>query len=172
MLINAEALRKANAVRQDLWDPKGVAHNLPWRFNELAGEAGEVCNILKKIYRERAGVAGSRATKDQLADELADVVICVDLAGLTAGEPPITLTEHGLVDIDSLLDAGAALSSRVGRLCDILWMEGHPDLRNRLHSVLRVVGSIARSEGIDLWMAVVNKFNYTSRKLGLTTLLG
>lgn len=53
--------------------------------NELAGEVGELCNIVKKIERERLGIVGSRASIDNLADELADVVIVADLIAAIAG---------------------------------------------------------------------------------------
>lgn len=45
---------------------------------ELGGEVGEVLNVVKKLHREEMGWRGSRATLDQLADELGDVMVCVD----------------------------------------------------------------------------------------------
>jgi NTP pyrophosphatase (non-canonical NTP hydrolase) len=71
-------LRCANLVRQREWQ-KGQPVSLSYRGNEMAGETGEACNVLKKLERERMGIVGSRATVDQLAQELADVIICVDL---------------------------------------------------------------------------------------------
>lgn len=73
-----QELRIANYTRQQLWDTKNEL-TLAFRGNELAGEVGEACNIIKKLERERLGIRGSRATKEELADELADVIICVDL---------------------------------------------------------------------------------------------
>lgn len=99
-------LRAANAARQVEWDPSDRI-TLSYRLNELAGETGEACNVGKKLERERLGIRGSRATIGQLAEELADVVICVDL--------------------------------------------------------------VAMAEGIDLDQAVIDKFNATSAKVGLTT---
>lgn len=78
------ALRMANATRQAEWDPTN-AITLEYRGNELAGEVGEACNIIKKLARERLGLKGSRATKEQLADELADIVICTDLIAMDMG---------------------------------------------------------------------------------------
>lgn len=46
---------------------------------ELGGEAGEVLNVCKKLVRERIGAPGSRATTADLAEELADVIICCEL---------------------------------------------------------------------------------------------
>lgn len=78
------ALREANARRQKEWDRDNKL-DIAYRGNELAGECGEACNVIKKIERERRGIRGSRATLAQLADELADVIICVDLVALFEG---------------------------------------------------------------------------------------
>ena len=77
-------LRDANAARQKEWD-KDNNITLSYRGNEMAGEVGEACNIIKKLERERLGVRGSRATREQLAEELADVVICADLIAMSEG---------------------------------------------------------------------------------------
>ena len=77
-------LRAANEHRQALWD-SGDQIDLTYRGNELAGEVGEACNVIKKIARERLGIRGSRATKQDLADELADIVICADLVAMGEG---------------------------------------------------------------------------------------
>lgn len=77
-------LRQCNVDRQAAWCPDQVP-DLSFRGNELAGEVGEACNVIKKLERERQGWRGSRASREQLAEELADVVICADLAALTAG---------------------------------------------------------------------------------------
>lgn len=78
------ALRLANEARQREWDA-GNQLSLAYRGNELAGEVGEACNVIKKLERERLGIAGSRDTLEHLAQELADVVICVDLVAMAAG---------------------------------------------------------------------------------------
>lgn len=77
-------LRAANIARQEEWCPDQKP-DLSFRGNELAGETGEACNVIKKLERARHGWAGSRATEQDLADELADVMICADLAALAAG---------------------------------------------------------------------------------------
>lgn len=83
-MTSFDSLSKANATRQIEWDPSDKI-TLAFRGNELAGETGEACNIIKKLERERLGLRGTRATKEQLADELADIVICADLCATTAG---------------------------------------------------------------------------------------
>lgn len=82
--INFHDLSRANAIRQGEWDPSDKI-GLSFRGNELAGETGEACNVIKKLDREKLGLRGTRATKEQLAEELADVVICADLIAMTAG---------------------------------------------------------------------------------------
>jgi NTP pyrophosphatase (non-canonical NTP hydrolase) len=79
-----DRLRIANLARDKEW-VGGVALSLSFRGNELAGETGEACNMLKKLDRELMGLRGSRATVEQLAEELADVVICADLIAMTVG---------------------------------------------------------------------------------------
>lgn len=82
--VTLAALHAANIARQAEWCPDQVT-DLSFRGNELGGECGEAQNVIKKLERERHGWAGSRATKEQLAEELADVVICADLCAVTAG---------------------------------------------------------------------------------------
>ena len=77
-------LRAANLARQAEWDTDGQI-TLSYRGNELAGEVGEACNLIKKLERERMGIAGSRASVADLAEELADVIICADLIAMQLG---------------------------------------------------------------------------------------
>lgn len=75
-------LRWANKARQEIWDPDNIItgnFGALFRSNEMVGEAGEAANEVKKLVREAAGIRGSRTTIEKLGDELADVVICVDL---------------------------------------------------------------------------------------------
>ena len=108
VMTEYSTLRAANAARQLEWDASNQI-TAAYRGNELAGEVGEACNVIKKLERERMGIRGSRASVAELADELADVLICADL--------------------------------------------------------------IALHYGIDLEAAVARKFNATSEKVGLSTML-
>ena len=72
-----DKLRKANFIRAKEWGGKPT--DLSFKGNELAGEVGEACNILKKMERTRLGMKGGGGDIDALAEELADVIICVDL---------------------------------------------------------------------------------------------
>lgn len=83
------ALRTAALQRHKEWH-KGGDTSLSYKGNELAGEVGEACNIIKKIERAQIGSVGTRASPQELAEELADVVICVDVI---AGAMDIDLGE-------------------------------------------------------------------------------
>lgn len=96
-------LREANLARQAEWDPDDQI-TLSYRGNEMAGEVGEACNVIKKLERERMGIRGSRDTVAHLAEELADVIICADLIASAAG-----------IDLDQAVrDKFNATSEKVG----------------------------------------------------------
>jgi len=76
-----QQLREANTRRQQEWDVDNQI-TAAYRGNELAGEVGEACNVIKKLERERLGIKGSRDTIEHLAEELADIIICVDLIAM------------------------------------------------------------------------------------------
>jgi NTP pyrophosphatase (non-canonical NTP hydrolase) len=77
-------LREANVARQQEWDADNQI-TATYRATELAGELGEACNVVKKLERERLGIRGSRDTVKHLAEELADIIICVDLLAMSYG---------------------------------------------------------------------------------------
>ena len=83
--LSFAALREANDARQKEWDDADEKLTLAFKGNELAGECGEVCNVIKKLERATLGLRGSRASVIDLADELADVVICADLIARKVG---------------------------------------------------------------------------------------
>lgn len=78
-------LRDANITRDKEWNTGAERLSLTFRATELAGEVGEACNVVKKLERERLGIAGSRDTIEHLAEELADILICADLLAMDAG---------------------------------------------------------------------------------------
>lgn len=96
--LTFENLRFANSKRQQEWDPDGLIEKT-FSGLELAGEMGELiecvlislefsksigklCNTVKKLERERLGIAGSTTTFSKLAEELADCQICLDLLAM------------------------------------------------------------------------------------------
>jgi len=188
-------LRIANVTRQKEWDKDGGI-SLSYRGNELTGETGEACNIIKKLDREKLGIRGSRATPDQLAEELADVIICADLVGATLSVDLAAAVIHARprewAYIDTLDPAGGLsflgnllgrCVGEVNRLLDLIarrdlqpesddgsaWLYGGKGAA--LARVCLVVEKIASLASIDLDDAVIDKFNATSRKVGLTTMM-
>lgn len=102
-------LREANNKRQIEW--KATDLDLSFKGNELAGEVGEVCNVIKKLERERMGIKGSRDTVEHLAEELSDVVICVDLIAAKVG---IDLAQAIISKFNSTSDK-VGLETKLGR---------------------------------------------------------
>lgn len=80
-------LRERNNTRGEEWGgadtntPTGFLIELLFRSNELGGEAGEAQNVAKKLargYMDMPGGETPRQSKQALADELADTIICCD----------------------------------------------------------------------------------------------
>ncbi|GAB5404883.1 MAG: hypothetical protein Aurels2KO_31140 [Aureliella sp.] len=83
--LNFDTLRDANVRRNHEWRAGGTAIDqlpLSFRAAELAGEAGEACNEIKKIERHRLGLVGGKTDLQGLRQELADVLISVDLIAM------------------------------------------------------------------------------------------
>jgi NTP pyrophosphatase (non-canonical NTP hydrolase) len=171
MIAYAE-LRNANLARQKEWDTGGNI-DLSYAGNELAGEVSEA--IAEAVEEDGPYI-------DALADELSDVVICVDLIGIQAGTASVDWTTN-----DTALSPEHAqtwvneLASDLQLVCNTikkLERERHgmvgsratlDDLEHGLRLVQFDATLLARCHGIDLKAAVANKFNHTSVKYGLTT---
>lgn len=96
-------LTAANKLRQAEWDPANLL-SLSFSGNELAGEIGEACNIIKKLDREMLGLPGSRSSVADLATELADGIICISIIASKLG-----------IDLDqAVIDKFNATSRKVG----------------------------------------------------------
>lgn len=79
MSITLQQLRDANIRRSIEWMGNApIPDDLLFCAVELGGETGEALNVCKKMERVRLGVVGSKANLDDLLEELADVIICVD----------------------------------------------------------------------------------------------
>lgn len=174
-------LREANYARHVEWMSGAVAPlPLSFRGNELAGEAGELAEVLLMKW---AKYSNYRAQwREHLAEELGDNVICCDLICFDVGVPlSIPVITGSTTAPDSMLLAG--LLERVGKLCNSIKKYertrigiagGIPlnpvAIQERAYNVLQDVARIAHSEGVDLDVAVARKFNLTSAKNKLTTL--
>lgn len=83
-------LRSANLERAHEWRGGKLASSVPLSFsmNELTGEVGELANMIKKVERQTFGLKGGKPYAElegEIVDELADVLICVDLLGMKLG---------------------------------------------------------------------------------------
>lgn len=83
----------------------GVTAIYPRRYSNieyptlgLAGEAGEVANIVKKIQRDSGGII-TEVTKEKLKDELGDVLWYISACSEELG---LTLDEIAKYNIDKL----------------------------------------------------------------------
>lgn len=73
-----EQLMEANRARQAEWSGD-EAITVEFRALEVAGEAGEVAEAVKKYIRRRDNIGGSISTRQDIADEIGDVVIACAL---------------------------------------------------------------------------------------------
>ncbi|KQZ00878.1 hypothetical protein ASD45_08425 [Pseudolabrys sp. Root1462] len=187
MTVEFETLREANLVRQAEWDKAGGI-DLAYRGNEMAGEIGEVFEVAYSLIDQMARFAEDLTDlRSQLADELADAEICIDLIAMSEDLPAV----EAQLDVRpehqgrySLLDKAMiamALGAGAGQACNIikklarerLGIRGSraskADLSAALSKALHAAHLLAWVEGIDLDAAVRRKFNATSAKVGLQT---
>lgn len=84
----------SNTNRQRCQAPEGFNHKLSdWSLSDwfmaTMGELGEAANVAKKLNRVRDGIPGNKESpfqlRDQLARELADTFIYLDLLAQAAG---------------------------------------------------------------------------------------
>lgn len=87
--VTFRVLRDANCHRQTEW-PGNDKADMPFRALEVAGEAGELCEAIKKFLRAERGIKGSTATKADVASEMGDLLVSLDLLanemGIDLGE--------------------------------------------------------------------------------------
>ena len=77
-------IRDINLRRAERWHPRGITE---WSLSDwgvaLAGETGELCNIIKKLNRYRDKLIGNREPiselRAELANEIADVFIYLQI---------------------------------------------------------------------------------------------
>ncbi|MGI3165528.1 MazG-like family protein [Pseudooceanicola sp. 200-1SW] len=89
MALSFQQLREANDQRQQEW-PGNEKADVAFRAIEVAGECGEVAEAVKKHLRAMRGIEGSTGLIDDVAVEIADAVISLDLL---AAELAIDLSE-------------------------------------------------------------------------------
>lgn len=82
--LTFNVLREANNSRQREW-PGNEQADTAFRAIELAGEAGEVCEAVKKFLRLKRGIKGSTATREDIASEMGDLLVSLDLLAVDLG---------------------------------------------------------------------------------------
>lgn len=97
-IIIPSGLRSLNNERCDRWHPPG---DNSWTLgdwgNALAGETGELCNVVKKMRRRESeahvayNTPGFDELEDKFAEEVADVLLYLDLLCWKAKVPPTIL---------------------------------------------------------------------------------
>jgi NTP pyrophosphatase (non-canonical NTP hydrolase) len=181
-------LRTANAARQTEWDPTGLVNNMGHRMNELAGEIGEFCNVIKKFRRAELDIPGSRADLEMYTDELGDVVICLDLLLMTLDErsavpdlpslqafnPEIAIGDSG-VGLRIFRAAGLLFTTvelyEASRRTSIGLSAFHRRILGLSETIMTTCYEAAMIAKVDLPCVVADKFNKTSRVRGFDTLL-
>jgi NTP pyrophosphatase (non-canonical NTP hydrolase) len=82
--ITFNVLREANRRRQQEW-PGNDKADTAFRAIELAGETGEVLEAIKKFLRAERGIKGSTATREDIASEMGDLLVSLDLVADSLG---------------------------------------------------------------------------------------
>lgn len=172
-------LREANAVRELEWDSGGKLDG-SFYANEMAGEVGEAIEVAQDYLLSGINSGYSRS---DLADELADVVICINLLahkfGIVPPEPDAsgfetaTSSEHALLDLVIYTGKACNLTKKLER--ERLGLAGSratvEELAVELGAALWQTHYIAWVFAVRLDVAVAVKFNKTSEKVGLATMM-
>lgn len=84
MGLTLKQLAEANIARGKQWVLPDAKERPGLLFSavELSGEVGELCNAIKKWERLRLGMPGGLYDAENIADELADVLISVNLLAI------------------------------------------------------------------------------------------
>ncbi|CDP51964.1 hypothetical protein [Devosia sp. DBB001] len=181
-------LRRVNVARCiEGWKHPLDSWTIPDWLVAIGGEVGEALNIVKKLNRERDGIIGNQKVAsellDDLADELADVVIYCDLTLARLDAPlspkPAILTFEALAEFhrNILAETELVSASQHGMVMleTLGWACAAEDADQLPLSIRLLVGAsetLAHALGIDLGAAVVAKFNATSDKHSFPHKLG
>lgn len=186
-MANFTDLRQANIARQKEWFADLGVPTVPisFRGNELAGEMGEVLELLEHLdAHDPLQTIDWGTWRTNFAFELADTVISADLTAMDMGYGLITNQgDWTQGQIRGMNQMALSLGASVGKACNIIKKVDREKLGlpgSKSNSGLAVVHlqqsvdwcyRMAISLQVDLWAAVCAKFNSTSEKVGLTTRL-
>lgn len=91
-MLSFSDIRAKNVLRSERdWKHKLSDWSIAEWGNALAGECGEACNVMKKILRidQKINLHMNQTTREeyveQLAEELADIFLYLDLTAAAAG---------------------------------------------------------------------------------------
>lgn len=174
---------EANAARQVEW-LSGTTLPLTFRTNELAGEFGEVAELLLDRWTSGSHMHG--AWKNALGEEMADVIICAELVAWQLHQRLDYVRAEALAQTPGNDYRWSAQVSRdIGLLCNaakkmdrtafgiaggIGSEEGVAIVMERLDKVVRHIYDFAYGERMYMEVALARKFNKTSAKVKLLTL--
>lgn len=82
-MITYHSLRGANLARVGYFNHTLEGWSVAQWACALAGEVGELCNLVKKDFRRKD--AGDTVTRQMLSDEIADIAIYLDLLAARLG---------------------------------------------------------------------------------------
>lgn len=175
-------LQEANRARQEEW-LGGTRLPLTFRTNELAGEFGEVCELL--LDRWVDGQHMYAPWRDALADEVADVIICCEIvAWQLGGNIDYERAEALARRIGNDYQWAAKVSRDIGLLCNAAKKYdrntfgiagGMPPeqvwdlIMRHLNEVVRDMYDRIYHEQFRADVSIARKFNRTSAKVGLNT---
>jgi hypothetical protein len=173
-----DTLREANIARHAEWTNNQLVE-LTWRGTELAGEIGEVIDLILTL-----GEPGGNFSQ-YIQDECADSWICLDLTAMTLGFDPFPYNSLALTGRSGSWDnTGARLGALTGRVCNQLKKlerekRGWPGSKGSMQALnldmvylAATINRVAIDCDFMLSDAVQRKFNATSQKVGLQTRLG
>lgn len=160
--LTFKRLREANIERAKLYPSKC---NMDASFFELAifGEIGELCNLIKKEYRDGVDYT------NKIAKEIADIAIYIDLFSHA-------LNSHSLCYSPSIgsFNKLAKLSIEGGNPSEIEFIielyKASAGIRfssQRVETLLIFLGHLARRRKIDLSKAIIDKFNEVSNRINV-----
>jgi len=180
MTVNFEALRAANIARQQEW-PGNDKADPAFRALEVADEVGEVMGAVKKWLRAQRDIAGTTLTLEDVADEIGDTYVSLDLFMLALSLPPLPGIMPGALG-DEAKASDLALEAYVsaGHIVDSFLNYDRSDTNNQREArrfdvrddclnLIIGIESLASYLGIHTNAAVVAKFNKTSEKYGMAT---
>lgn len=166
-------LRSGNEARHAIW-VKGDNVGLLWRATELAGEVGEVNDLLSYIPFEDRDL-----WVEKLGEELADSFICIDLLLMDLQVPPLPWNPEGFQRLEAPTELGNLLGKHLGGVCNNIKkiereLRGYAGSRATPEQVLAsvrelalILHALAFRYGINPQAVTEAKFNATSDKVDL-----